>query len=102
MRVPLSPCMYIDENQLPFPAHSEADRAEFWSPEARGDPTLWDGADNGDESCLWNSSGAESNNAWINGTRGRCDVVSQSIFSSCFAVRNNPARVQNGDLDGTN
>ncbi|CAN0400645.1 unnamed protein product, partial [Hapterophycus canaliculatus] len=39
--------------------------AIFCSPEARDDPALWQITDEGEEIFLWNSSRAESNNAWL-------------------------------------
>ena len=39
----------------------------FNSPEARDDPALWDVAGDGEETFLWNSSRADSSNAWLHG-----------------------------------
>lgn len=44
------------------------DCAIFCSPEARNDQALWAETPAGDELFLWNSSRAESNNAWLEGT----------------------------------
>ena len=55
-----------------FLARPEADCAEFFSPEARDDPSLWGVDDDGNECFLWNSSVAESNYSWIYGVPVPC------------------------------
>ena len=60
--MPSNPCRFY------FRAHTEEECAIHNSPEARDDPTLWHVTEEGQETFLWNSSRAESNNSWLHGS----------------------------------
>lgn len=48
--------------------HDEDDCTEFCSPNDKDDPLLWHRDDNDEPKFNWNSSIAESNNAYFHGT----------------------------------
>jgi len=64
MLVPVAVCTRF---RFHFTTHRELDCAEFCSPEATDDETLWGVDADGEPKFLWNSSVAESSNAWVHG-----------------------------------
>ncbi|CAM9258483.1 unnamed protein product, partial [Ectocarpus sp. 13 AM-2016] len=54
-----------ETSRFHFRQHTEEQCALHNSPEARDDPTLWDVTPEGQETFLWSSSRAESNNSWL-------------------------------------
>ncbi|CAM9600560.1 unnamed protein product [Ectocarpus fasciculatus] len=75
-----------------FRQHTEEHCALHNSPEARDDPTLWDVTPEGEETFLWNSSRAESNNSWLSGfgqsVRQMPRVLRNFFLSHAILVRN--------------
>lgn len=83
---PLATCLPLTglDRRFHFKAHRQLRCAEFCSPHHTENRMLWHLGDDGTPTANFNSSMAESNNAWVSGElQGRSSRVALSFWCAC-------------------